>query len=68
MITNDHLNEEVKTIEAAYEAEKNLTFKALLKGILLMIKLGRNTRTNTMLIMKKLGIDMIKPKTEGTKV
>ena len=62
MISNEHLSEEMKVIEDAQLAEKDVFRKLVLKGIILIVKLLRNCRTNDVLIMKKLGVEMIKPR------
>lgn len=62
MISNEHLSEEMKVIEDTHNVEKDTFKKLVLKGIILIVKLLRNCRTNDVLIMKKLGVEMIKPK------
>ena len=62
MLRTDDLYEEIETIEAVIQSEKDAYRKALLKGIVLLLKLTHNTRTNTMQVMKHFKIDGVKPK------
>ena len=58
MISNDHLHDDLKTIEDAIKKETNESAKATLIAQKLIVKLLHNIRTNSVIVMKHLGIDV----------
>lgn len=65
MITGKDIYVEIKNLEKAYnlpgisEAEK-----AIIKGLILNLKVAHNNRSNSTLIMKHLDIPLAKPENE----
>lgn len=60
MISNKHLYEEIKQLEAVCEAEKDAYKKAILKANLLQVKLLHNMRTNQVVQMRANDITLIR--------
>lgn len=64
MLTGKDLNKEIKTLELTVEKgsdEKGL-LKALVKVGTLGLKMMQSMRTNQILMMKKAGIELVKPR------
>ena len=60
MISTQDLFKEIKVIEEVVQKEKDDYKKASLKAQVLNLKLLHNIRTNTVLVMKKFGVDTVK--------
>lgn len=60
MISNKHLFEELKELEAVCKKTDNEYERALLKSNILIVKLLQNVRTNQVLSLEGSGIDLIK--------
>ena len=60
MISTQDLFKEIKVIEEVVQNEKDAYKKASLKAQILNLKLLHNIRTNTVLVMKKFGVDTVK--------
>jgi len=67
MFKSKHLNQEIRQIEEKIKNNK-VSQEDVVKSNLLVAKLVRDVRTNMTLIMKHLGIELIKPdvRDEGT--
>ena len=68
MLSNKDLYEEIEKVDKIIE-DPNADTATILKGILkvgsLNAKLMHNIRTNTVAVMKKFGIELVKPATAG---
>jgi hypothetical protein len=60
MISTVDLFKEIKVMEEAVKAEKDVMKKATLKAAILNLKLLHNIRTNTVLVMDHFGIQKVK--------
>jgi hypothetical protein len=60
MLSNSHLWEELKKIDATIKNEKDSFKSCVLKIGDLMLKLMHNIRTNQVEMMKKMGIELLK--------
>jgi hypothetical protein len=60
MISTVDLFKEIKIMEEVAKGEKDVLKKANLKAAILNLKLLHNLRTNSVLIMEKLGVEKVK--------
>jgi len=60
MISTVDLFKEIKVMEEVVKGEKDILKKANLKAAILNLKLLHNLRTNSVLIMEKLGVEKVK--------
>lgn len=62
MISTKDLYSEINILEEVVKTEKDELKKANLKASVLQIKLLHNIRTNMVLVMKKMGVEPVKPR------
>ena len=65
MITTKHVKEEYReAIKVMNDSgtNDNQLLKMILKLVIVLIKVALSNRTNTTMIMKKLGVELIQPK------
>ena len=67
MLANEHIHAETEYIESVREKLKDEYQKASLKGLVLIVKLLHNIRTNMVVTMKHEGISLVEPKKELNK-
>lgn len=60
MISTVDLFKEIKIMEEVVKKEKDDWKRCMLKSNILDLKLSHNLRTNTVLIMEKLGVEKVK--------
>ena len=61
MLTNKDIFEELEIMEKVRDGLKSDYEKSMLKGTILTIKLLHNMRTNVVAVMKKFGVELVKP-------
>lgn len=65
MLTNKDLQDEIGKIEEVIKTSKNAVDGSQLKIGVLVLKLLQSVRTNQVLGLRKLGVELIKPR-QGT--
>ena len=60
MISTVDLFKEIKIMEEVAKTEKDMYKKATLKSQILNLKLLHNLRTNSVLVMEKLGVEKVR--------
>lgn len=65
MLANEHIHAETEYMESVREKIKDEYQKASLKGLILIVKLLHNIRTNMVVTMKHEGISLVEPKKEN---
>lgn len=66
MLANKDLHDEITKIDEVAAKTKDEYQKSMLKGTTLLLKLLHSIRSNQVLLLKKQGVELIKPKSKDT--